>query len=152
MTVHEFLKRAANGIRKKGLGKTILQMLTDPLKECLPKNLEFFTTNHGGLPAKEIKLLRRQSIGNRRINLIGLLIPEWVCLVAVGHLANSLSPQNAFGGGHVNADVKFQTAKSMQKVASTRLWAARFQICGSTVFSRITMNYNKLRCAQAKER
>jgi hypothetical protein len=99
MTVHEFLERVANSIRKKGFRKTILQMLTYPFKECLPKNLELFATNNRGLSAKEIELFWRQSVCDRRINLIGLLIPKGVCLVAVGHLANSLSPQNAFGGG-----------------------------------------------------
>jgi hypothetical protein len=99
MSVHKLLKRAPNGIPEMGFGKTILQMLTYPLKERLPKNLELLATNNRGLTAQKIKLLWRQSIGDRGINLIGLFIPKRVCLVAVGHLANSLSPQNAFGGG-----------------------------------------------------
>jgi len=102
MSAHEFLQRASDRIPKTSFGETILQMPAYPLKQRLSKNLQFFTPNESGLIAEPLKLRRRQLISNRRINLVGLLVAEWVCLVAVGHLVNCLVSLNATAGGQVD--------------------------------------------------
>ena len=128
MSAHEFLQRASDRLPKTSFGETILQMPAYPLKEGLSKDLQFFTSNESGLIAEPLQLRRRQFISNRRINLVGLLVAEWVCLVAVGHLAKFLVSLNALAAAHLLACVKSITAKSMQNVASTELSRPGFQL------------------------
>src|ERR1700730_1016150 len=90
MPIHEFFKRATDGMPETSFVKTILHMLPYPLDERLAKNLQFLAAKDGGLSGEPLKLRWCQTIRDRRVNLIGFLVPEWVCLVAVGHLVNCL--------------------------------------------------------------
>jgi len=111
MSAHEFLQRASDRLPKTSFGETILQMPAYPLKEGLSKDLQFFTPNESGLIGEPLKLRRRQVMSNRRINLIGFLVAEWVCLVAVGHLAKFLRSLNALAAAHLIACVKSSHSK-----------------------------------------
>ena len=91
MTVHEFFKRAADGVTETSFVKTILHMLAYPLEKCLAKNLQFFSADDSRLSAEPLQLRWCQTVRDRGVNLIGFLVPKWVCLVAVGHLVNCLA-------------------------------------------------------------
>ena len=93
MSTHEFIKRASDGISETSFSKAILQMLADPFEERLSENLQFLLAADKGLRPQPIKLLRCQPILDRRANLIGFVVPERVCLVAISHLVNRLVPE-----------------------------------------------------------
>jgi hypothetical protein len=132
MTVHEFFKRAADGVPETSFVKTILHMLADPLEKCLAKNLQFFSANDSRLSAEPLQLRWCQTIRDRRLNLIGFLVPKRVCLVAVGHLVNCLVSLPAFGGGRVDrASAYAKPDKAIRNAASTALSPAEIQICCS---------------------
>ena len=129
MTVHEFVKRAADGATETSFGKTILHMLAYPLEKCLAKNLQFFSANDSRLSAEPLQLRWCQTIRDRRVNLIGFLVPKWVCLVAVSHLVNCLFSLTALGGGQVDrASAYAKPDKAIRNATSTALSSAEVQI------------------------
>jgi hypothetical protein len=75
LPIHEFFKRMPNGVPKASFIKAILQMFPYPLKKGLSKNLQFLPPDGVGLRAQPLELRRRQSLHDRGINLIGLLVP-----------------------------------------------------------------------------
>jgi hypothetical protein len=75
MPIHEFFKRMLNGIPKASFVESILQMLSHPLKKGLPQDLQLFPPNDVGLCAQPLELGWRQSLRDRGINLISLLVP-----------------------------------------------------------------------------
>jgi len=98
MPIHEFFKRATDGMPETSFVKPILHMLAHPLEKCLAKNLQFFSANDSRLCAEPLQLRWCQTIRDRRVNLIGFLVPKWVCLVAISHLVNRLVSLSAFSG------------------------------------------------------
>jgi hypothetical protein len=90
MTVHEFFKCSADSVAETSFVKTILHMLAYPLEKCLAKNLQFLSANGSRLSGEPLQLRWCQTLRDRRVNLIGFLIPKWMCLVAVGHLVDCL--------------------------------------------------------------
>ena len=104
-------------------------MLAYPLEKCLAKNLQFFSANDGRLSAEPLQLCWCQTIRDRRVNLIGFLVPKWVCLVAVGHLVNCLVSLPAFGGGQVaRASAYVKADKAIRNGTSTALSPAQIPI------------------------
>jgi hypothetical protein len=75
MPIHEFFKGMANGIPEARFVESVLQVLPDPLKKCLPEDLQFFLPRDVGLRTQPLELSRRQPLRDRGVNLIRLLVP-----------------------------------------------------------------------------
>ncbi len=127
MSTHEFIKRAPDGISETSFSKAILQMLADPFEQRLSENLQFLLAADDGLRPQPIKLLRCQPILDRRVNLVGFVVPERVCLVAISHLVNRLVSLSAFSGHPPDRFRTTTPAETMRNVASTTLSPGRTQ-------------------------
>jgi len=85
VSLYEFFQSDPHGISKILLLKTIGGMFAYPFDKRLTENLKLSKLKLMALPAKPLHFVGRQRPGNSQINLIAVLVPEWMRWIARGH-------------------------------------------------------------------